>query len=76
MTISEYVAQLLKMREEHGDLHVYGTNFGSAVLGAVNLSQGPRLRNLAIPKGREHVLRTYHEGLDNNSQKGVKICKV
>ena len=80
MTIGEYVAELEKIRAEHGDLHVVGRG-SSMVMGAIRRTNlGPSLAHVHIPQGHETVERVQvNEGRsygDKEDQRGERVVWI
>jgi hypothetical protein len=77
MTITNYIAELTKLRDEHGDLEVFQGGW-SQQPGAVILAGSPCVENLAILHKRERVLRTWsrYNAKDTPETVGRKIVRI
>lgn len=76
MKISELIALLKAMKQEHGDLDVERAD---STLTRVPV-RAPRLDHKAILKGREHKPRfassCYSPSSDEEDRRGEKVCRL
>ena len=75
MTIAGYIAELEKIKAEHGDLYVYERDPLSTVYGAVRVAHGATVEHLAILGKRERSVRIVNYG-GSDLRRGNKIVRL
>jgi hypothetical protein len=69
MKISEYIAELQKLQDEHGDLEVNGYSDRRIVV------KNPKIRFVKILSKRESC-HDFWESWDNEDKKGEKVVEI